>query len=166
MPFASTRATRAGVGTVGGAKAMAPAVCSVVEGIERAESVVSELKLVGLPSSEISILMPDTRAPLGASAETDRRSMGGALGWLTEVGATQVDGLGPLIGAGPLRRMLGPSSDLTGLAGALHAAGVPDTARCLAALRDGATLVAVHAETAAERRAVQGVFVRAGAAPA
>lgn len=148
---------------------MAPVVCSVLEGVDRAESVVSELKLVGLPSSEISMLMPDTRSSAAAAPrDPDRRTMGGALGWLTGVGSTHVDGLGALIGAGPLRHALGAHTDLAGVATALRAAGITDAdaERCISAMRAGATLVAVHAETAEEQRAVRGVFARAGVAPA
>ena len=91
------------------------AVFGIYKSAEQAERAVDTLMSSGFPSSDISVLLPDTqstkafaheketKAPEGATAGvTAGGVIGGTLGVLVGVGALAIPGLGPFIAAGPI----------------------------------------------------------------
>ena len=121
------------------------------------EAAVRGFKDAGLPSSGISLVMPesrafqemitknDTKAPQSA---TDVRSVvEGALGWLTGVGALTLPRLGPVIVAGPLvPAFAGGQSNFSE---SLSALGVPEiqASGYQQRLRGGGVLAVIHCQT-------------------
>ena len=92
---------------------------TAVFGIYRNQSEVNEavdaLIAAGYRSADISVLFPDnrgtkdfaheknTKAPEGTAAgASSGLVLGGALGWLTGIGALAIPGVGPFIAAGPI----------------------------------------------------------------
>src|SRR5262245_60727397 len=83
------------------------------------ENAVDALKAAGYRHTDISVLFSDntgtkdfahekhTKAPEGATTGAGAGAlMGGALGWLTGIGALAIPGLGPFIAAGPIMAAL------------------------------------------------------------
>src|SRR5205809_6563502 len=81
---------------------------------QQAETIVDRLQSSGFPTSEISILLPDTegqhdighvkatKAPEGATTGVTAGGLtGGVLGLLAGIGALAIPGVGPFIAAGP-----------------------------------------------------------------
>jgi len=107
-----------------------------------AERAVDSLIAAGYASSDISVLLPDTRstkdfahekatkAPEGAAAGvTTGGVIGGTIGVLAGVGALAIPGIGPFIAAGPIMAGLaglGVGGVLGGLVGALVGMGIPE----------------------------------------
>ncbi len=95
---------------------MKKSVIGIVETEAQADQVVSELQsVVGIPSQDISALLPDkrgtkdfahehnTKAPEGAAVGVSAGgAIGGTIGLLAGIGALAIPGVGPLIAAGPL----------------------------------------------------------------
>ncbi|MGC1371154.1 MAG: hypothetical protein WA824_03355 [Candidatus Sulfotelmatobacter sp.] len=87
----------------------------------------------------------DAKAPQGATGVGS--AVGGALGWLTGVGALTLPRLGPVIVAGPLVPALaGGQSDFSK---SLSALGVPEVqaARYQQRLRSGGVMAVIHSQT-------------------
>ena len=119
-----------------------------------------------VPSSDISVLMPDsggtpelgavkaTKAPEGAATgEVTGGAIGGTIGLLTGIGTLAIPGLGPFIAAGPIMAALsGAAAGATagGLAGALVGLGIPEyEAKAYEdRIKKGGRLIAVHVEEA------------------
>src|SRR5439155_13843101 len=91
------------------------AVFGIYPSASAAERAVDALVSLGVPSEDISVLMPDTRstkdfavhketkAPEGtATGATTGGVIGGTLGALAGAGALAIPGIGPLLAAGPL----------------------------------------------------------------
>src|SRR5262245_7716175 len=99
------------------------------------EDAVEALKINGYRNTDISVLFPNnvgtkdfahekhTKAPEGATTGAGSGVLiGGALGWLTGIGALAIPGLGPFIAAGPIMAALagaGVGATVGGLIGAL-----------------------------------------------
>ncbi|HVU02760.1 MAG TPA: DUF3341 domain-containing protein [Polyangiaceae bacterium] len=146
-----------------------------------AEDVLSRLQLVGIPSSEVSVLLPDregsrdfahehsTKAPEGAIAGVATGGViGGTLGLLAGIGAIAIPGVGPLIAAGPLMGALSGAAGgaaVGGVAGALIGFGIPEyeAKHYEGKIREGNVLVGVHVENAEARQRVLDVMNEAGA---
>src|SRR6187549_1246456 len=109
------------------------------------ESATDALVQAGFPTSDISVLLPEsqggtgvkdigtekaTKAPEGAAAGvTAGGVIGGTLGLLAGVGLLAIPGLGPFIAAGPIMAALsGAAAGATvgGIAGALVGLGIPE----------------------------------------
>jgi hypothetical protein len=141
------------------------AVFGIYKSGENAERAVDTLIAAGFPSSDISVLLPDTRstkdfahekdtkAPEGATAGvTAGGVIGGTLGVLAGVGALAIPGLGPFIAAGPIMAGLaglGVGGALGGLVGALVGMGIPEyeAKRYEGQVKNGGTLLSVHCDT-------------------
>ena len=141
------------------------AVFGIYKSTEQAERAVDTLMSSGFPSSDISVLLPDTqstkafaheketKAPEGATAGvTAGGVIGGTLGVLVGVGALAIPGLGPFIAAGPIMAGLaglGVGGAVGGLVGALIGMGIPEyeAKRYEGYLKKGGTLMSVHCDT-------------------
>lgn len=141
------------------------AVFGIYRSSEYAERGVESLISAGFPSSDISVLLPDststrefahhkdTKAPEGtATGATAGGILGGTLGVLAGVGALAIPGLGPFIAAGPIMAGLaglGVGGAVGGLVGALIGMGIPEyeAKRYEGRVKDGGTLLSVHCES-------------------
>ncbi len=160
---------------------MATAVFCLATNPIQASDIVERLKLAGFASADISVLMPDrsgtrdfaieneTKAPEGAAAGVSTGAViGGALGWLTGIGALAIPGLGPLIAAGPIMAALSGAAvggAVGGVTGALIGLGIPEfeAKRYEGKLKSGHALVSVHSENADETERAKEIFRAAGA---
>ena len=141
-----------------------------VFGIYRSQSEVNEavdaLVAAGYRSADISVLFPDnrgtkdfaheknTKAPEGTAAgASSGMVLGGALGWLTGIGALAIPGIGPFIAAGPIVAALagaGAGGAIGGFIGALVGMGIPEyeAKRYEGRVRSGGLLMSVHCDNA------------------
>jgi hypothetical protein len=133
-----------------------------------AEHAVDTMIAAGFASSDISVLLADTRstkefahekatkAPEGtAVGVTTGGIVGGTLGVLAGIGALAIPGVGPFIAAGPIMAGLaglGVGGVVGGLVGALVGMGIPEyeAKRYEGLVKDGGTLLSVHCDTAEE----------------
>jgi len=160
---------------------MNKSIVGIVNDRSEAEIAVSNLQSAGIPTSSVSILLPDksgtrdfahehnTKAPEGAVAGAGAGGLlGGTLGLLAGIGALAIPGLGPLIAAGPLMAALSGSAAgaaVGGITGALVGLGIPEleAKRYEGKLRAGNILVAVHTESGDQRKAAEQALKRSGA---
>lgn len=139
------------------------AVFAIFDTEDELEFAVSQLKLNGFRSSDVSCLIgrggnrdlvPEkhTKAPEGsATGATAGAALGGALGWLVGIGALTIPGLGPFIAAGPILAALAGASvggAVGGVTGALVGAGIPEyeARKFESLLKEGKVLLAVHCD--------------------
>src|SRR5437667_11090326 len=103
---------------------------------------VDALRAAGFRNSDISALFPEnagtkdfahekhTKAPEGATTGAGTGVvLGGALGWLTGIGALAIPGVGPFIAAGPIMAALagaGVGGTVGGIVGALVGLGISE----------------------------------------
>src|SRR5262245_26742852 len=157
---------------------MSKAVFGFARSYEQAERIVDDLKQAGFSSNDISALLPDdrgtrdfavekqTKAPEGATAGAGTGGViGGALGWLTGIGALSIPGLGPFIAAGPIMAALSGAAvgaAVGGLTGALVGMGISEYEAKLyeSKIREGKILISVHVDNREERDAVTKIFKR------
>ncbi|MES2597732.1 MAG: DUF3341 domain-containing protein [Verrucomicrobiota bacterium] len=129
----------------------------------QAERIVQRLQASGFPTSDISVLLPDssahgdfghvksTKASEGiAAGVTTGGVAGGAIGLLAGIGALAIPGLGPFIAAGPIMAALsGAAVGATagGIVGGLIGLGIPEieAKRYEDRLNKGNYLISVHA---------------------
>ena len=141
------------------------AVFGIYASGEHAERAVDSLIAAGFASTDISVLLPDTRstkefahekdtkAPEGTTAGvTAGGAIGGTLGVLAGIGALAIPGVGPLIAAGPIMAGLaglGVGGLVGGLVGALVGMGIPEyeAKRYEGRVKGGGTLLSVHCDT-------------------
>jgi len=141
------------------------AVFGIYQSAEHAERAVETLIAAGFPSSDISVLLPDTRstqefahhkdtkAPEGTAAGvTAGGVIGGTLGVLAGIGALAIPGAGPFIAAGPIMAGLaglGVGGAVGGIVGALVGMGIPEyeAKRYEGHVKNGGTLLSVHCDT-------------------
>jgi uncharacterized membrane protein len=161
---------------------MKKAVIGIVETRAQAEAVVDALQREsGITRNDISVLLPEdlatrdfahehhTKAPEGAVTGASAGGLlGGSLGLLAGIGAIAIPGIGALVAAGPVLAALSgvaAGAAVGGLSGALVGMGIPEVeARAYEGkLRSGNILVAVHTDSAEERRVARDVLRRAGA---
>jgi hypothetical protein len=128
------------------------------------EDAVEALRINGYRNTDISVLFPDnvgtkdfahekhTKAPEGATTGAGSGVLiGGALGWLTGIGALAIPGLGPFIAAGPIMAALagaGVGATVGGLIGALVGMGIPEyeAKRYEGRVKGGSILLSVHCD--------------------
>lgn len=155
---------------------MAKAIFCTVKTTPQAADVVERLKAAGFSNNDISVLMPNqtgtkdfainnqTKAPEGAATGAGAGAvLGGALGWLTGIGALAIPGVGPLIAAGPIMAALSGAAvggALGGLTGALIGMGIPEyeAKKYEGKLKGGSVLISVHSENAAETDRAKAIF--------
>lgn len=160
---------------------MKNAVYGIANTAEQAESIVTRLQTAGVPTSDISVLLPDkagtrdfaheknTKAPEGATTGgLAGMGVGGALGLLAGIGALAIPGVGPLIAAGPIMAALSGAAiggATGGLIGALVGLGIPEleAKQYEGKVRAGNILISVHTESGEERSRVKQVLEDAGA---
>ena len=160
---------------------MKKAVMCIVQRQDQAEAIVSQLQNVGFTANDISVLFPDkqgtkdfahehnTKAPEGAVAGAGTGGvLGGTIGLLAGIGALAIPGLGPFIAAGPLMAALSGAAlgaGVGGLTGALIGMGIPEieARKYEGKIKGGNLLIAVHVETADQRKRAEEVFKTARA---
>ncbi len=160
---------------------MSEAVFCIVPTEERASTIVDALKLAGFQTKDVSALLPDaygsqnvaynnnTKAAEGISTGTGTGAMlGGALGWLTGIGALAIPGLGAFIAAGPIMALLSGAAiggGVGGLVGGLLGWGIPEyeAKRYETDLREGNILLSVHTRTSDEAKKAEAIFKDLGA---
>jgi hypothetical protein len=136
----------------------------IATSVNQAERIVERLQASGFPSSDISVLLPDTsgtgdfghvkstKASEGiATGATTGGIAGGAIGLLAGIGALAIPGLGPFIAAGPIMAALsGAAVGATagGIVGGLIGLGIPEieAKRYEDSLKKGNYLISVHGE--------------------
>src|SRR5579872_6539193 len=144
------------------------AVFGIYSSAESAERAVDVLIASGFESSDISVLLPDTRstkefahvketkAPEGTTpGVTTGGLVGGTLGVLAGIGALAIPGVGPFIAAGPIMAALagvGVGGVVGGLVGALVGMGIPEyeAKRYEGRIKEGGILLSVHCDTSGE----------------
>lgn len=157
------------------------AVIAVVDAEIQAENIVQKLGAAGVPTSDISAILPDkhgtrdfahehnTKAPEGAVAGVAGGGvLGGALGLLAGIGALAIPGFGPFIAAGPLMAALSGAAAgaaVGGVAGALIGLGIPEIEAKTyeGKLRGGNILLAIHVDSSEEEQRVKELIAREGA---
>lgn len=157
------------------------AVFGIYKTAEQAERAVDTLIGAGFASSDISVLLPDTRstrdfahqketkAPEGtATGVTAGGVIGGTIGVLAGVGALAIPGLGPFIAAGPIMAGLaglGVGGAVGGLVGALIGMGIPEyeAKRYEGRVKNGGTLLSVHCDTSTQVKRVKELLKSTGA---
>ncbi|MGH9690911.1 MAG: DUF3341 domain-containing protein [Candidatus Acidiferrales bacterium] len=146
-----------------------------------AENAADFLIKAGFPSSDISVLLPEslggpkdmgmekaTKAPEGtATGVTAGGIIGGSLGLLAGVGLLAIPGLGPFIAAGPIMAGLaglGVGGAVGGVTGALIGMGIPEfeAKRYEGRLKTGGILVSVHCDTSDDIKRAKDVMKLAG----
>jgi hypothetical protein len=145
------------------------------------ESAADSLVKAGYPSSDISVLLPEslggpkemgtekaTKAPEGTAAGvTTGGLIGGTLGVLAGVGLLAIPGLGPFIAAGPIMAGLaglGVGGAVGGVTGALIGMGIPEfeAKRYEGRLQKGGILLSVHCDTSEEIKRAKEIIERTG----
>lgn len=160
---------------------MSKAVVCVANSMAQADGIVTDLRRVGFPDADISVLLPDpnsardighekhTKAPEGAAVGAGAGGVvGGAIGLLAGIGSLAIPGLGPFIAAGPILAALsgaGAGAAVGGVTGGLVGAGFPEyeAKQYEDKLRRGNILIAVHAEDRDEQKKAKDVFQHANA---
>jgi hypothetical protein len=155
---------------------MASCVYALATSDAQAVRIANRLRDCGFTASDISIITPDragardlghqdsTKAPEGAATGAGTGAiLGGALGWLAGVGALAIPGLGPLIAAGPILATLSgmaAGGTIGGLTGALVGMGIPEyeAQQYEGKLREGNTLMCVHAENTDEAATARQIY--------
>jgi hypothetical protein len=144
------------------------AVFGIYKSGEHAERAVDSIIAAGFLSTDISVLLPDTRSTKEFAHEKDTKApegttagvtaggvIGGTLGVLAGVGALAIPGVGPLIAAGPIMAGLaglGVGGAVGGIVGALVGMGIPEyeAKRYEGQVKGGGTLLSVHCDTSEE----------------
>ena len=144
----------------------------------QANDILLHLRNLGFSSAELSVLMKQTREPKNISMKEDAVRdaekgglIGGALGALAGFTIVTAPILGPLAIAGPIIAALsgaavgGVLGGLAGGTGALAHIGIPEHLRLRLEqkIRDGAILIAVHADDPARLDRAARVFKSSGA---
>jgi len=145
------------------------------------EGTVQALKNANFRNDDISVLFSETtgtkdfahekhtKAPEGSSAGAGTGAViGGALGWLTGIGALAIPGIGPFIAAGPIVSLLagiGAGSVIGGIAGALIGMGIPEyeAKRYEGRIKEGGILLSVHCDNADWKKKAMDILKQSGA---
>jgi hypothetical protein len=160
---------------------MAKAVFCIATTFLQAEQIVDNLKIAGFPSTDISVLFPDThgskdfahekhtKAPEGAVTGAGAGGvLGGALGWLVGIGALAIPGIGPFVAAGPIMAALSGAAvgaTVGGMTGALVGMGIPEYEAKLyeGKMKEGKILISVHSENSDDTERATTIFKNVGA---
>jgi len=129
------------------------------------EEAISLLRLEGFRTSDLSVLFPDTKAPLAMTASA---RAGSALSLLAGIGALAVPGFGSFVAAGPvIGALAGAASDgaVGGVAGGLIGLGMPEgeARRYEGRIREGGILISVNCDDAAWMRNARIILENTGA---
>jgi len=139
----------------------------------QANSILTELRNLSFPSSDISVILPDRSDTKNISMKEDAIRgaetggvFGGVLGWLVGISSLAIPGIGAFIAAGPLVSAFGGAvaggvvGGLAGGSGAVHPLGLPhDVSRRIEErLRAGDILISVHSDDPMIRRRAMSVF--------
>src|SRR5205814_4196578 len=94
--------------------------------------------------------------------------IGGALGWLTGIGALAIPGVGPFIAAGPIMAALagaGVVGAVGGIAGALVGVGIPEyeAKRYEGRIKSGGILLSVHCDNSEWTKKAKEILEKTGA---
>lgn len=145
------------------------------------ENTVQALQDADFRNEDVSVLFSDTsgtkdfahekhtKAPEGSAAGAGTGAViGGALGWLTGIGALAIPGVGPFIAAGPIVAALagvGAGSVLGGIAGALIGMGIPEyeAKRYEGRIKEGGILLSVHCDNSNWKEKAMGILKQSGA---
>jgi hypothetical protein len=145
------------------------------------EYAIGAFRDAGFPSTDLSVLMPEslgnkelvtekeTKAPEGATVGAGSGAViGGALGWLVGIGALAIPGLGPFIAAGPIMAALagiGVGGAAGGFTGALIGLGIPEyeAKRYQGRLEKGGILLSVHCDTSEQIDNAKRIMEQTGA---
>lgn len=145
------------------------------------EDAVDTLKEEGFRNTDISVLFPETtgtkdfatekhtKAPEGATTGAGTGVvLGGALGWLTGIGALAIPGLGPFIAAGPIMAALagaGVGGTVGGIVGALIGLGIPEyeAKRYEGRIKSGGILLSVHCDDSEWTKKAKTILEETGA---
>jgi uncharacterized membrane protein len=148
----------------------------------QAETIVQRLNEAGIPTSDVSVLLPDksgsrdfahehhTKAPEGTAIGASAGGVtGGVLGLLAGIGALAIPGVGPFIAAGPIMAALSGAAvgaTIGGIAGALIGMGIPEfeAKQYEAKIKEGNILISVHARDGDDVGRVKDIMKDAGAA--
>lgn len=157
------------------------AVFGIYRNRENVEGAVQALKNADFRNTDISVLFSEnvgtkdfahekhTKLPEGSSAGAGTGAViGGALGWLTGIGALAIPGVGPFIAAGPIVTMLagiGAGGVLGGITGALVGMGIPEyeAKRYEGRIKEGGILLSVHCDNADWKKRAMEILKQTGA---
>lgn len=157
------------------------AVFGIYRTRESVEEAVQALRRSDFRNTDISVLFSEnvgtkdfahekhTKVPEGSSAGAGTGAViGGALGWLTGIGALAIPGIGPFIAAGPIVSLLagiGAGGVLGGIAGALVGMGIPEyeAKRYEGRVKEGGILLSVHCDNADWKKRALEVLKQTGA---
>lgn len=150
------------------------AVFGIYRSRESVENAVDALRAADFRNTDISVLFSEnvgtkdfahekhTKVPEGSAAGAGTGAViGGALGWLSGIGALAIPGVGPFIAAGPIVAALaglGAGGVLGGIAGALVGMGIPEyeAKRYEGRVKEGGILLSVHCDNADwKKRAIE-----------
>jgi hypothetical protein len=149
----------------------------IATSLDQAEQIVDRLRAAKFSNHDVAVLFLDrsarhdaahernTKAPAGAVAGVGTDGgVGGALGWLTGIGALAIRGVGPLIAAGPIIPALNGAA-VSGIVGGLIGVGFPEleAKRYEAQVDAGHILISVHSDHWGEIPQAKDIFTKAGA---
>jgi hypothetical protein len=157
------------------------AVFGIFPSKELVEEALQALKGEDFRNTDVSVLFSEnagtkdfaiekhTKLPEGSSAGAGTGAViGGALGWLTGIGALAIPGIGPFVAAGPIISLLagiGAGGVIGGLTGALVGLGVPEyeAKRYEGRIKEGGILLSVHCDNADWVKRAIAILEQAGA---
>jgi hypothetical protein len=160
---------------------MTLSVVCLAKNQEIAETIIRELREIGVRKNDVSLLFPDTstskdfahemhtKAPEGATTGASAGGiLGGAFGWLVGIGSLAIPGVGPLIAAGPILAALtgvAVGATIGGITGSLIGLGFPEieAKRYEGKIKEGRILISVSADDAVMADDIKAVLKQAGA---
>jgi hypothetical protein len=160
---------------------MFSSVFGFADSISEAEKIVAELRDACFPPESVSLLYPrdahhdeiliekGNKAPEGVAAGAGTGGfVGGALGWLTGIGALAIPGAGPFVAAGPIMAALSGvalGATVGGIAGGLFGVGIPEyeATHLEERIRNGEILIAVRVVTDLQQASAVNILRSGGA---
>ena len=157
------------------------AVFGIYSSRQSVEDGVFALKNAHFRNDDISVLFSEnvgtkdfahekhTKMPEGSATGAGTGAViGGALGWLTGIGALAIPGIGPFIAAGPIVSLLagvGAGSVIGGIAGALVGMGIPEyeAKRYEGRIKSGGILLSVHCDNNDWKNRAEEILEQTGA---
>ena len=157
------------------------AVFCIAKDRYQAETIVEALKAAGFPSTDISVLLPDTSGTRDFAHEQNTKMPEGAttgvvagmgtgaiLGWLAGIGTLAIPGVGPFIAAGPIMAALGGAAvvgAIGGIIGALVGMGIPEyeAKHYDGKISKGNALISVHVDDSDDDKKAREIYERLGA---
>lgn len=157
---------------------MSKSIIGIATSREQVETVVNDLQASGIPTADLSVLLPEsggipdtgtvkaTKAPEGATTGAVSGGVaGGTLGLLAGIGTLAIPGVGPFIAAGPIMAALsGVALGATagGVVGALVGMGIPELEAKVYKdrIEKGGYLVAVHVSDSDHKDVIRDIMKR------